>query len=198
MAWIKEFSKYAALSLVVGGVLVGCGGSDKAAETAAEKAMKDDGINANVDIDSQGGTMTITGTSEDGSATYNVSSEDGQTSTTVTNEQGTTEVHVGERSMVPSDFPGDFPIYNGFRPVSVVDSDEKDTFNVTGTVTDSAEDVARWYKIEMPRAGWTEENVMEVPGAMTNLHYKNGDRMANISITSGPTGTVLVLTTQSE
>lgn len=197
MSWKKQCLKFAALGVVVGGMLAGCGGSDKAAENAAEKAMKDQGINAKVNIDSQGGKMTVAGTSEDGTVTYNATSGDGQTSTTVTNEQGTTRVDVGDQVLVPKDFPSDFPIYNGFRPVSVVKADEKGTFNLTGTVMDSPEDVATWYKTEMPKNGWMEANVTEA-GPLTNLQYKIGDRMANVNITAGPTGAMVVLTTQSQ
>jgi hypothetical protein len=99
---------------------------------------------------------------------------------------------------IPDDFPGDFPIYNGFRAMNAVTAKEEKMVNIMGQVADSVSDVVEWYKVEMPRNGWTEESVVDAAGQMSNLNYSKDGRMANISVTGSEDATVLNLTVKEE
>lgn len=196
MSWKKNVAIFATLGLTAGAMLAGCGASDKAAEVITEQAIKAEGGNADVSIDSDGGTVRIAGQTEDG--TFEVSGQGNQMSSTFTGEGGTTTVNVGDQVMVPPSFPGDFPIYNGFRPNSAVDAEEEKTITVIGQVSDALGVVSDWYKTEMPRNGWTEESSMDMGGQMSTMVYKKDNRTASIMAQAGPDGSMLTLSVVAE
>ncbi len=157
------------LPLLAATVLAGCG--QDAADTAAEKIAKQHGVD--MDIDRDGDT-----------ATYTMSGPDGG------------KVQVGENLTVPSDFPGDVPVYPDLKIISSTVMPQGAT--LTGETGDSLDKVAGFYADKMVSEGWEKESEMTQPemrmvtfkkeGRNAAVHaFKNEDK-TTIQLTAAKTG----------
>lgn len=121
--------------MVLAGLVVliaGCGkkASETATEKAMESAMKAQGQDANVNVDSN---------------TVQISTKEGAMS-------------FGEGTKLPDNWPDDVPVYKGLKLVSSVASG--DGFSIQGTTPDAQDKVAAYYKEQAEKGGWTEDTTM--------------------------------------
>lgn len=143
--------------IVLGWIANGVGGSlmsDDAAERAIEAAT-----GGRVDVDADGGT-------------YTVKTDDGTWSTS---------------DKLPSDWPSDAPLYPGADVQGSVAAAGGDTQGVGQYVgllsSDSAQQVAAWYKSELAAKGWTVGTDITTPqGSM--IGADKGGRTVAVTITS--------------
>lgn len=172
----------------------GCGkkASEVVAERAMENAMAKDGKEAEVNIDSKTGSMTIK--SKDGSGDVDMKMDgsgmtvkskdgDGQTVSTYSsdgdtytvNTQGGPSMAYGKGAKAPDGFPKDIPIYPGAEiQMSSADPSSK-TFAVRALSPDAVDKVAEYYKKEMKAQGWAEGDGVVQTGA-NPMHMLNFDK----------------------
>jgi outer membrane lipoprotein-sorting protein len=170
----------------------GCG--KKAAEIVAERAMENamakDGKEADVNIDSKTGSMSIK--SKDGNEDVDIEmdgkgmtikSKEGETVSTVSSDgetytmktEGGQAMAFGKGAKVPDGFPKDIPIYPGAEiQMSSSDPGTK-TFAVQALSADAIDKVAEYYKKEMKAQGWNEGDGVVQTGA-NPMHMLNFDK----------------------
>lgn len=156
------------LPLLAATALAGCG--QDAADTAAEKIAKQQGVD--MDIDRDGDT-----------ATYTMSGADG------------TKVQVGENLKVPDGFPDDVAVYPDLKIVSA--SSMPQGFMVQGQTGDGVEKVAGFYMDKMASDGWAKEAEFSQGDAMRTISFKKEARTATVNVIKGDDGTTLQLTAMS-
>ena len=163
-------------------VLAGCGGStaEKASTEGVEKLveanLKAHGMNADVEIDDGGKTMSMTANTEAGQAGFTA----------------------GEDVGMPADFPQDIPVPGDIK-ISLVNSmAEQSMYNIMGAVGMSMDELAKYYAENAPAQGWTEVSSTQVPGTMASMQYEKGDRMLRIVAQHTADGTMLTLNTATQ
>lgn len=197
----------------------GCGGdSDSTAERAIEDAMAKEGQKAEVDIDSDSGSMTIK--SKDGSedvemkidgdqTTVTAKGEDGKTVSTYSSDgdsftmktnDGSASMAFGKGAKIPEAFPKDIPIYAGAEiQMSSADTENK-TFVVQALSADSVDKVAEYYKKEMKAQGWTEGDGVVQTGdnPMHMLNFDKAGTSAMIMVAAQDGKSLLSITTEQK
>jgi len=182
--------------------LTGCG--EKVAETlterAMEKAMAEDGTEADVQLDAKTGSMSIKSKDgdkdvevkiEDGGMTIkskdgevvSMSSDDGETFT-MTTGAGKASVAVGQGAKIPEGFPKDVPVYAGVKIHMASADPDGGSFSVQAMSDDPPEKIAEFYKKEMKANEWVEAEGMVTTGgsAMHMLNFEKGDNTAVIIV----------------
>lgn len=182
--------------------VTGCGKkvSDRIAESAMEKAMAEDGNEADVQLDSKTGSMTIKSKDGDKDVEVNIkdggmtikskdgevmsmSSKDGETFTMKTAD-GKASVAIGKGAKIPDNFPKDVPVYAGIE-INMASADPAgQTFSIQAMSDDPPEKIAEFYKKEMKANGWVEAQGMVTTGgsAMHMLNFEKGDNTAAIIV----------------
>jgi hypothetical protein len=142
--------------------IVGCGGGPS--EGAIEGALAAEGVDADVEIDGDGG--------------YSIETEDGSVSTS---------------GSIPDDWPDDVPIPDGFELALGGDVSNADgvVVSVNGVVDMDDEQLDAFYAEQLE--GW-EEVARFGAGTSFNVQYVRGDRALTISATTDSSGTTLSLT----
>ena len=153
------------LPLLAAAALAGCG--QEAADTAAEKIAKTQGVD--VDIDRDGDT-----------ATYTMGGPDGGT------------VQVGGDLKVPDGFPDDVAVYPDLKIVA--SSAVPQGFMVHGQTADGVDKVASFYADKMASEGWEKEGEFTQGDTMRTLSFKKENRTAAINMFKGDDGTTVQLT----
>jgi len=165
------FSATLGLSLLFSAT--GCG---KATEVAQEKvieaALSQEGVKADVNLNSDGGVST-----------YNATTPDGTT------------MSAGENVKLPDDFPKDVPAFEGWKIQVVTGMVEKKMFNVMAVANKPLEAVAEFYKKELAAQGWKETTSTNVPGMMRTAEYEKDNRAVAVMISSSEEGTLINLST---
>jgi len=83
------------------------------------------------------------------------------------NKTGNT-VAFGEDLKLPSEFPGDVPIYGGVKISAVSTNKNEGSANATMTSEDDKDKVLKWYEDKMKSDGWNEEN----SSTMNNVEFR--------------------------
>ena len=109
----------------------GCG--KKASEKMIESAMRAQGKDADVTINSD---------------TMQVKTKDG-------------DMSFGEGTKLPENWPDDVSVYTGLKLLSAMKT--KEGFSIQGTTSDAQDKVAAFYKEQLTKSGWTEDTVMTQP-----------------------------------
>ena len=101
------------------------------------------------------------------------------------------EIVVPEEALAAGQPPEDIPVPDNAEELQVIDFMGMITF----LSPDSPQEVADYYKTEMPSNGWNEISADEMAG-MSSLEYSKGDRTASFLIsTDQETGKTSVLIT---
>jgi len=156
------------LPLLVATALAGCG--QDAADTAAEKLAKQQGVDMDIDRDGDKATYTMAG--PDGS-----------------------KVQVGENLKVPDGFPDDVAVYPDLKIVSATSVPQG--FMVQGQTKDAVGKVAGFYANKMKSDGWEKEGEFSQGDTMQSLSFKKDGRNASVNVISGDDGTTVQLTATS-
>ena len=132
---MQRIGSWGVVLAVVVVLSAGCG--KKASETASEKmiesAMRAQGQNADVTINSE---------------TMQVKTKDG-------------DMSFGEGTKLPENWPDDVQVYTGLKLLSAMKT--KEGFSIQGTTTDALDKVAAFYKEQLATSGWAEDTVMTQP-----------------------------------
>ena len=131
---------------VLATVVTACGkkASDSASEEMVESAMRAQGQEAEVTMDSE---------------TMQIKTDDG-------------DMSIGEGTKLPDQWPDDVPVYKGLKLLTAMKM--KEGFSIQGTTADSQEKVTAFYKEQATKGGWTEDMVMTQPQmAMLNYSKDN-------------------------
>jgi hypothetical protein len=196
----------------------GCG--KKAAEVIAERAMENamakDGKEAEVNIDSKTGSMSIK--SKDGKEDVDikmdgsgmtVKSKEGETVSTYSNdgetytmktEGGGPSMTFGKGAKAPDGFPKDIPIYPGAEiQMSSADPANK-TFAVQALSADGVDKVAEYYKKEMKAQGWNEGDGVVQTGAnaMHMLNFDKAEMSAMVMVMAQDGQALVSITTEQK
>jgi len=115
---------------------------------------------------------------------------------TITPDGQVFEAEYGGESQLPSDFPGDVPIYAAAHPMSSMSSTGHGTI-VNLRTSDPAEQVFDWYKEQMPAAGWKIESEASGRGRSL-LGLRKGNRVASLVITGVPDFTSILLSLRED
>jgi hypothetical protein len=149
--------------------LVHCG---KAAEEVAEEA-------AEQAIEAQLGA-------EGGQANLEINEDDGSVSMTVSGgEGGDISIATGDKAEVPADFPSDVPQYPGLDIQSATAMQVNEAFMLQGTTDDAVDAVLQHLKTEAEKQGWTETtsfNQQADGQSLQMLGFSKDDRSLNYMI----------------
>jgi len=115
---------------------------------------------------------------------------------TITPDGQVFEAEYGGESQLPSDFPGDVPIYAAAQPMSSMSSVGHGTI-VNLRTSDPADRVFDWYKEQMPAAGWKIESEASGRGRSL-LGLRKGNRVASLVITGVPEFTSILLSLRED
>ena len=115
---------------------------------------------------------------------------------TITPDGQVFEAEYGGESQLPTDFPGDVPIYAAAHPMSSMSSVGHGTI-VNLRTTDPAERVFDWYREQMPAAGWKIESEASERGRSL-LGLRKGNRVASLVITGVPEFTSILLSLRDD
>lgn len=173
--------------------LAGCGcGSRDADESAGEKAveqmveqgLREEGKEADVQINQDDKSFSMTVTDEnDKRSTMTMKVEGEASNVSITGPEGKMEMQSGAGAKIPPSFPEDVPIYPEMK-VQMVMENEGPTFSVSGTSGDSLEDVVAFYKKTCVDKGWTQAMDMSQEQGTSMLHFQKGNRMLMVLTTS--------------
>lgn len=137
----RSVTLVAAMILVVGSLLAlaACGSVvEKKIEKEMEKTLEAEGKNADVNIDDESGSITITG------------------------DDGDAAMSFGEAATVPDGFPQDLlPADAEIQSVISVEEGPALMQSVTFRSDTSSEDMYEWFLEALPKAGYEIENKME-------------------------------------
>lgn len=154
--------KYLQMLAIAGLLAAGCGKAadtvaDKATEAAIEHAAKAEGNDVDVKVNSSNGTFQMTQTTDGGKTTASF----------------------GEGTKMPADWPKDVPVPDGLALLMAQSSAEEGQHMISGTTTQTLEQIAAFFKDKIPAQGWKVETTMAVPGQMETTVYKKDDRTLN-------------------
>ncbi len=97
-----------------------------------------------------------------------------------------TEVSIGE-GKVPSDFPKDFPLYPGAKPVGNLAGTEKGEtqkgFWIIFSTNDKATDVVSYFEKNLKSNGWVTENTMNL-GEVTTIQVRKGTNVGTVTVST--------------
>lgn len=170
-------------------VLCGCGGEkapEKVAEKIVEKGLSQEGQRADVKIDKNAETvsMTITDESDAQKTTTMNMQQDGMT---MTIKDGDEVAHVqsGAGTAIPDAFPKDVPLYPGMK-VEMAFNMGDENFSVSAATSDNLDQVVEYYKKASADNGWTEVMNMAQGGEEINrmISYEKDNRTFMIAATS--------------
>lgn len=151
----------------------GCGkATEVAQEKAIEAALSQDGVKADVELDSRGDAVSYTSTTDDG-----------------------TTMSAGDNVKLPEKFPADIPVVEGWKIQLVTGLAEKNMFNVMAVSQKKMDEVADFYKKELAAKGWKEITSTSVPGMMRTAEYEKENRATVVIISSSEEGTLVNLST---
>lgn len=157
-------------------MLGGCGG-EKAAEKAAETAIKanlgEQGQEVDVDIDSENENFSMR----------------------IQGEQGDVNISAGKSAKLPDTFPKDVPLYPGLELQAVSTMGEKDMFMVQGSTADSVEKVAGQLAKAAQSNGWTETMSMNMSAQQRMLNYGKDQRILHFMVMRDEEATRVSITT---
>ena len=96
------------------------------------------------------------------------------------------EMQSGPDAKVPEDFPEDVAVYPGMK-IQMVMENPGPVFSVSGTTTDTAEEVSAFYKKTCVEKGWTQAMDMTQQEGTSMMHFQKEKRMlvVLISVESG-------------
>ncbi len=152
------------LPLLAATMLAGCG--QDAADTAAEKIAKQQGVDMDIDRDGE-------------TATYTMGGSDG------------TKVQVGENLKVPEGFPDDVAVYPDLKIVSA--STVPQGFMISGQSADDVDKIAGFYTDKLTSSGWAKDGEFSQEGTMRVLSFKKDNRTASVTVVKGDDGTTVQL-----
>lgn len=170
-------------------IVAGCGSKEpetviqeKAVEQIIERGLAQEGKTADVNINQDNDSLSITVKDE----------KDGQTTTTMnTTEDGmqmnidgpdsTIKMQSGPQAKIPEAFPADVPLYPDIKLQMVVQN-ENQGFTLSGTLSDDMNTVAEFFKKSCVEQGWEEVMVMAQSSEMHMLNYKKEGRVLSIML----------------
>ena len=164
---MKTIMKFV-LPLLAATMLAGCG--QDAADKAAEKIAKQNGVDMDIDHDGD-------------KATYTIGGADG------------TKVQVGENLKVPDGFPDDISMYPDMKIIS--SSTVPQGFMVNGQTTDDVEKVATFYTDKLTSSGWTKESEF-AQATMRATTFKKDTRTASVTVVKGDDSTTVQIAAMKE
>ncbi|HUW59670.1 MAG TPA: hypothetical protein VMZ06_01590 [Candidatus Bathyarchaeia archaeon] len=219
---MRRFATPALILLLTAVLCLGPGCGKKAAEVVAERAMENamakNGKDAEVNIDSKTGSMTIK--SKDGNEnvdikmdgkgmTIKAKGEDGETVSTYSSdgetytmktEGGGPSMASGKGAKIPDGFPKDIPIYPGAEIQMVSADPASKTFVVQALSADTVDKVAEYYKKEMKAQGWNQGDGVVQTGAnpMHMLNFDKAESAAMIMVMAQDGKALLSITTEQK
>jgi hypothetical protein len=150
-------------------------GCDDTAEEAREKQLenyaKAQGVDADIDYDSEKGVQSIT----------------------INTAEGNMTTQVGAALKLPDRFPDDVAIPAGMELITT--SDVPDGHYVQGQSTENADTITEFFAREMKGKGWSYTN--EAPVQLPNLRvleFTKDNRRTNIAIVPGEPNTMVQIT----
>lgn len=159
-------------------VVCACSGCRKAANEAVESAIESqiarDGGKADVQIG------------------------DDNVSLKFQDEKGESTFASGKNVALPDDFPQDVPQYSPMTVIMANAQQEDERFTIQATSTDSLDQVAAFYKQEVPKQGWEEESNTAMGSDMRALTYKKDGRSLQVMVAATDDGTTLTISTGKE
>ena len=169
---------------------VGCGKKTtedivaKTAEKAIEKSLASEGKQADVTIDpdTQSFTMTVND-GEEGEKTMEMKVGGEDASMVITGEDGNVALVTGAAAGIPEDFPKDVPLHPSLK-VNMSMNSGGTGFTLQTTSTEKFEELVRYYKEESEKLGWKEQMSMQQnPDApMQMMIYEKAERILNLII----------------
>jgi len=176
----------------------GCGGKDtpdavanKAVEKAIEQGMRDEGKQADVQVNQDDKTFSMTVTDENdkqSTMTMNVGGDGSNVS--ISGPDGKMEMQSGPDAKVPASFPADVPLYPEMK-LQMVMENAGPVFSLSGTTSDKAEEVAAFYKKTCVEKGWTQAVDMTEQEGTSMMHFQKDNRML-VVLTSVEGGEVTI------
>ncbi|MDP8255985.1 MAG: hypothetical protein P9M14_09565 [Candidatus Alcyoniella australis] len=151
----------ALLAMLVFVFVSGCGSCGEKLASEALERVAEQQAGGDVEIDSEGGTITISGGDE--------------------NSGGT--MAFGENVSMPSNWPPEAKIFDGAKPVMVMVGDDG-AFGTFQTKAD-ADKISSFYEGHFKSQGWKLNGSMATPMGKT-LVFEQGDK--NCTITVSPAG----------
>lgn len=149
-------------------IFVGGGCFNFVTEEAIERQIESDtGGSADVDV-------------EDNTITY-------------TDEETGGEISIGNNMSLPSDFPTDFPIYEGDLTIISSANVPQHGISLTFSSKDSPSEIATWYEDELMKDDWTKDRGYDLQGPIVQSYSKGEmDIVVTISEEDGVTTAMIV------
>ena len=196
----SRFERFSGLGIIMTLALAGCdcGGKDtpdavanKAAEKVIEQGLRDEGKQADVLINQDEKTFSMTVTDEnDKESTMTMNVGDEGSNVSISGPEGKMEMQSGPDAKVPAGFPGDVPLYPGMK-LQMVMENAGPVFSVSGTTADKAEEVTAFYKKTCAEKGWTQALDMAEQQGTSMMHFQKDNRMLMV-LTSVESGEVTI------
>jgi hypothetical protein len=122
-------------------------------------------------------------TTSDGKVTYQEKGKDAG-AVTVTGKDGKTATLSFNQNKLPDDYPKDVPVYSGSQVIMSQSATEKNARNLMLISSDSADQIAGYYKKELERNGWKTETTVAT-GQMNIMTANKGGKQVMIQISDG-------------
>ena len=183
----------------------GCGGDDppdttveKALEKTIEQGVREEGKQADVQINQADESFSMTVTDEnDEKSTMTMNVGEDSSNVSITGPEGKMEMQSGPDAKVPEDFPEDVAVYPGMK-IQMVMENPGPVFSVSGTTTDTAEEVSAFYKKTCVEKGWTQAMDMTQQEGTSMMHFQKEKRMLVVLISVDSGGVIINLNTGIE
>jgi len=163
---------------------VGCGqkAAEKTAETMIEQSAAEQGKSADVTVDSDSKSFSMTVKDNDGQQqTMQVSASDAGTRMVVTDEEGAMTMTSGAEARLPEGFPKEVPIHESLK-INTSLSDGASGFTLQCTSDEEIDTLVGYYQKACKESGWVEEmNMSQNPSSpMRILMYSKDDLTLNL------------------
>lgn len=155
----------------------------KTAEKAIEKSLASEGKQADVTIDADTQSFSMTVSDDEGQQTMEMKMGEEDASMVITGEDGTVAVATGAAAGIPEGFPEDVPLHSSLK-VNMSMNNGSAGFTLQTTSTEKFEELVRYCKEESVKLGWKEQmNMQQNPDApMQMMVYEKADRILNFII----------------
>jgi len=162
----------------------GCGqkAAKETTEKIIEKSVADKGQSAEVNIDPDSKSFSMTVKDEDGQQkTMQLNANEESASMVVTEEDGNMTMTTGAAAHLPEGFPKDVPMHASMK-LSTSPSDGASGFTLQCTSDKSIGELVGYYQETCAKSGWTEEmNLSQNPAApMHILVFHKNDLALNL------------------
>ena len=162
----------------MGGLTGGCSGCRKRRRSVAAK--RDEAIAEKI-------VERAMRTASGGKADVDISGD----TVRITSDEGSMVISGGADAQVPSNLPGDVPIYKGAGVLQSMTKDENE-FSLMLQSSDDMSKVVDYYKAVMKAKGWGSEGTVDMPGRWMQVHVK-GTRAVSVIVAGADGKTIITI-----